>query len=127
MDTTTFLAQLWGPVLLAIGLGMFVSRNYYAKVYRDIEKSALGVMTFGVVAMTAGIAQITFHNVWNTFPEMVVSLLGWGAFLKGAVFLIAPKLADQSGEWAADSKLIPTIGILVLVLGLFLSWFGFFA
>ena len=63
MDITTFLAQLWGPTILAISLGVFVNRSYYIKIYRDLERSPLTVLVFGMIALTAGIAHIHFHNV----------------------------------------------------------------
>jgi len=65
MDITTFLAQIWGPIILAVGLGVFISRNYYMRIYRDLEKETLAVLVFGMVAMAAGIAQVSVHNIWN--------------------------------------------------------------
>ena len=46
METTLFLAKLWGPAILAVGIGVFVSRNYYIKIYLDLEKDALAVLLF---------------------------------------------------------------------------------
>lgn len=127
MIATVLLAQIWGPIILAVGVGVFVSRKYYIKLYRDIEKETLAVLLFGMVAMAAGIAQVRFHNAWNSFPEIVISLLGWALLLKGAMFAIAPKIVDRAGDWQADSKLIPLGGTLMLVIGIYLSWFGYFA
>lgn len=127
MDITTFLAQIWGPVIFAIALGVFVSRGYYLKIYRDLEKETLAVLIFGMVAMAAGIAQVLAHNVWNTPLEIIISLLGWGLLLKGAAFAIAPKIVDWSGDMFINSKLIPFIGAAMLVLGAYLSWVGYFA
>ncbi len=126
MNSTIFLAQIWGPVILAVGLGVFVSRNYYIKIYRDLEKETLSVLLFGMVAMSAGIAQILYHNVWDTFPEIVISILGWGLLLKGLAFAVVPKLVDMSGDWQVTSKLIVPAGGVMLILGAYLSWFGYF-
>lgn len=126
MDITTFLAQIWGPVLLAVGLGVFVSRNFYIKVYRDLEKDVLAVLTFGMVAMVFGIIQISVHNAWNTIPQIIVSLLGWGTLLKGIVFVTAPGFVDRAGDWQAKSNLVSFSGGLMLILGAYLSWIGYF-
>lgn len=64
-----------GPIILAVGLGVFVSRGYYIRIYRELEKETLTVLLFGMVAMSTGIAQIIFHNIWDTLPQIVVSLL----------------------------------------------------
>ena len=127
MDITLFLAQLWGPVILAVGIGVFVSRTYYIKIYRDLEKDTLAVLLFGMVAMTAGIAHILFHNVWDTFPQVLVSLLGWGLLIKGTFFIIAPKLVDKAGDSWINMKLIPFAGGSMLLIGAYLTWFSYLA
>jgi hypothetical protein len=127
MDITTFLASLWGPVILAVAIGVFVSRPYYIKVYRDLEKDALAALLFGMVAMTAGIAHILFHNVWDTFPQVLVSLLGWGVLIKGTLFIVTPKFVDKAGDGWVHMKLIPFAGVLMLLVGAYLTWFAYFA
>jgi hypothetical protein len=127
MDITTFLASLWGPVILAVGIGVFVSRAYYIKIYRDLEKDALAVLLFGMVAMTTGIAHVLFHNIWGTFPQVLVTLLGWGVLIKGALFIVAPKLVDKAGDGWVNMKLIPFAGGLMLLIGAYLTWFAYFA
>lgn len=125
MDATIFLAKMWGPAILAVGLGIFISRDYYMRIYRDLEKDALAVLVFGMVAISAGVAQVSLHNVWGTFPEIVMSLLGWGLFLKGLAFTIFPKLISKTGYWEAKANLIPLTGVFTLILGAYLCWFAF--
>lgn len=126
MDTTTFLAQIWGPAILAVGLGVFASRSYYIKIYRDLEKETLAVLIFGMFGIAAGIAQVTYHNVWGTLPEIVISLLGWGLLLKGLMFAIFPGTVNKAGDFEANSNLIPVAGGFMLLVGAYLTWFAFF-
>jgi len=125
METTLFLAQIWGPVTLAVGIGIFVSRDYYIKIYRDLEKEKFAALVFGMIALAAGAAHIGAHNTWGTLPEIIISLLGWGLFAKGAVLTIAPKLADKAGDWTVKSKLVPSAGGFAVVMGLYLCWLGY--
>jgi hypothetical protein len=127
MDITTFLASLWGPVILAVGVGVFVSRGYYIKIYRDLEQAPLAVLLFGMVAMTAGIAHVLAHNIWDTFPQILVSFLGWAVLIKGALFIIAPKFVDKAGDGWANMQLIPFAGGLMLLFGAYLTYFAYFA
>jgi len=127
MDITVFLAKLWGPAILAVGFGVFISRNYYIKIYRDLEKDALAVLIFGMVAMTSGVAHILFHNVWNTFPQILVSFLGWSLFIKGAMFVIVPNFVDRAGNFWVSKHLISIAGLLTLIGGVYLIWIGYFA
>lgn len=127
MDTTVFLAQIWGPVILAVSLGVFFSRSYYMKIYTNLEQDSLAVLTFGMFAMAAGIAHIGFHNVWGGLTQSIVSFLGWALFVKGLLFIVAPSFVDKSGDWQVGHKTIPYSGIIMLVVGLYLSWIGYFA
>jgi hypothetical protein len=127
MELTQFLAQIWGPVILAIGLGIFVSPKYYSKVYHDLEREPLAILVFAMFAITFGVIHVTLHNVWNTFPEIIISLLGWGLLVKGLVFAIAPSVADMGGNWAARIKLMPAAGGILLIVGGYLSWIAYLA
>jgi hypothetical protein len=127
MDTTLFFAGLWGPVIFAMGLGIFVSRNYYLKIYRDLEQETLAVLLYGIAGVVIGILQVSSHNVWETLPQILVSILGWGVLIKGAIFIIAPRIADKSGDTFVKANLLPVAGVVMLVLGAYLSWFAFVA
>lgn len=127
MDMTMFLAQVWGPILLAFALGLFTNRSYYLRVYSDLQKEPLALLTFGMFAMGLGIAQIYFHNGWNTAAQILVSLMGWGLMLKGALFLIVPSFVDYMGDWQVNAKLVPFAGILTIVVGGYLTYVGYFA
>lgn len=127
MNTTIFLAQIWGPILLAVGLGIFISRNYYLRIYRELEKNTLAVLTFGMAGMAVGIAQIGIHNVWSTLPQAIISILGWGTLVKGILFVIVPNFVDKAGDWEAGSRFVSGGGALLIVLGAYLTWLSYLA
>lgn len=125
MDITIFLAQIWGPLLIAVGFGFFFAKSFYAEVYRDLEKSSFAVLFFGMVALAVGIVQIKFHNTWSTLPEALISFLGWGLLLKGFLCTAFPHMVDRWGDRVYKSALIPVAGWVTLVFGLYLTWFGY--
>lgn len=126
MNITIFLAQIWGPIILTVGLGIFLSHSFYIRIYRDLEKETLSVLLFGMLAMMLGIAHVQVHNLWDTLPQVVVSILGWGLLVKGIVFTALPKVADMGGKVVARFKLVSSAGIFMLLIGVYLSWFGYF-
>lgn len=123
--TTLFLATIWGPLLLAFGLGIFYSRSHYENVYRHIEREPLAALAFGFLAMTFGVLHVMIHSFWVTPLEIIISILGWGLLLKGAMFIVAPRLVDKRGDWFAHEHFIPAAGGLTLLLGVYLSWVAF--
>ena len=126
MQTTIFFVQLWGPILLAIGLGIFISRKYYIRLYRDLEKNSLAVLGLGIAFMAVGIIQTAVHSVWNSLPQIIISILGWAILIKGVLFLTVPGLVDKAGDFEVKSKLLPASGTALLILGLYLTWIGYF-
>lgn len=128
MTTTfAFLASLWGPVLLAIGLGIFFSRPYYKMVYRNLQDETLATFTLGIAGIVLGILQISSYNVWESFTTGLVSFLGWGTLAKGLVFTIFPKLADKGGEMFLHTRLLLAAGAVMVVIGAYLSWLAYIA
>ena len=126
MDITTFLAQIWGPILIAIAFGFFFSTKYYIRIYRDLEKESFAVLFFGMVAMAGGIAHLLPHNILGNLSQIIVSLLGWGLHINGIICVAFPQLADRGGDWALNTKVVPAAGIIALILGAYLSWVGYF-
>jgi hypothetical protein len=127
MNTTFFLAQLWGPAILAVGIGYLVNPSFYKKIYSNIAAEPLTILVFGMTAIVAGIAQIQAHNVWANFFEGLVSFLGWALLVKGFVFVIAPNFVDRAGIWEMKKKLVPLAGVICIIVGLYLSWIGYFS
>ena len=127
MEATIFLAELWGPAILAVGVGVFFSKEFYIKIYRDIDKNALAVLIFGMVAIVVGIVHVKFHNVWDTLPQIIISFLGWALLLKGIMFAVFPNIVNRAGYWEFKHKLVPVAGILMLIVRGYLSWIAYFA
>lgn len=127
MDITLFLVQLWGPVLLALGLGLLLSKGHYARVYRDLDKEPLAGLTFGMMAMVVGIVHVMAHNAWDSLLAGFISFLGWATLLKGTVFVVLPGMADKWSAFALKAKLMQAGAVVVLVLGAYLSYIGYLA
>jgi hypothetical protein len=124
---TIFLAQLAGPTLLAVGLGIFFSRDYYARVYRDLEKETLAVMMSGLTILIAGIVLVLNHNIWDSLPAGIISAIGWLSILKGIMLLIFPKTVNKMGDMVANGKFFTAMSILTVIGGGYLSYVAYFA
>jgi uncharacterized membrane protein len=88
-DVTLFLAQVLGPILLLVGISLFTRRKFYLKWLQNIQQSEDILFVSSVGELAAGIAIILNHNLWNTLPEIIITLLGWLMIVEGAVFLLA--------------------------------------
>jgi hypothetical protein len=122
-----FLAQLAGPTLLALGLGIFFSKDYYTRVYRDLEKEPLAVMMAGLTTLIAGIVLVLNHNIWENLATGIISAIGWLSILKGLVLIIYPKTASKMGDMVAQGKFFNIIAVLTIIIGGYLSYMAYFA
>ena len=57
MQTSVFLAQLIGPVMLVAALGLLINRDGYRAMALSFLESTPLIYISGVLAMTAGIAR----------------------------------------------------------------------
>ena len=84
---------------------------------------------FGALGFTAGLAIVLTHNVWVWGWPVIVTILGWLMMLRGAVRILVPQqLGDLGARMLRRSpNLLPIGGVVALVLGAVLCFFGNFA
>lgn len=127
-ETTLFLAQLIGPTMLAVGLGIFFSRYYYTKVYRHLENETLAVLMSGIAALVIGILMVRNHNEWDGFVATVVTLVGWLSIAKGLMLIIIPRTVDRIGDaLSVRPSWFPVVGAIYAVIGAILSYAAYIA
>ena len=60
--------------------------EYFAKLH---SLGRLGAYAEGFLLLNFGALIVSFHNVW-TFPEVILTLIGWVQVLKGLLRFVAP-------------------------------------
>ncbi|HWU24494.1 MAG TPA: hypothetical protein VN086_01945 [Candidatus Paceibacterota bacterium] len=120
-STTALVASIAGPAFVLIGIGFFVSREHYKNVYQNLQRETLAVFITAMVVFATGIATIKAGNAWDTLPNIIVNLLGWGMILKGISLTVMPSFAERMAARVANSGLFAIVGIVLLILGLYLS------
>ncbi|MBU1992507.1 MAG: hypothetical protein ABH856_02325 [Patescibacteria group bacterium] len=125
MELSLLMAKLLGVVYIVVGLGMLINKDGYKDMMGDIYKNSLMLYMGGVMALVVGLLLVMYHNLWVSSWEVIITILGWLALLKGLLLLLAPKaMKGMVGFW---EKNIQFGGVIVLILGLVLGYFGFVA
>lgn len=129
MQTSIFLAQLIGPVFFVIGLGVLISGAAYRQATDEVIGSRALLYVFGALGFTAGLAIVLTHNVWVLGWPVIVTILGWLMMLRGAVRILVPQQVGDLGArmLRRSPNLLPIGGVVALVLGAVLCFFGYFA
>lgn len=120
-EMTMYLGQLLAPVYLVVALGFLFHGDYYKKVYASI-KDDMFMLVMGLMSLVLGIVLVKAHNLWTTAPEVIVSLVAWGALLKGLWIVLFPKSVVKVSKWMSKSGMFNVAWVIALVLGLYLGW-----
>ena len=116
------IAGLMAPVMVAMGVAMFINRGMFPAMVGQIAQNFAVVFLSGVLSLVAGVAIVRVHNVWTGWP-VLVTVLGWLAIVGGLVRMWFPQQAASMAEAFGGNSATPVVaGLVVLALGAFLSW-----
>ena len=126
MANSIFLARLIGPLMLAVGIGIFVNGAVYRLLADEFLRSRALIYLSGLLTMTAGLALVLTHNVWRADWPVIITILGWLALIGGAFRIIAPQGTERIGRRMLKHKHGLTIaGVVWLAVGAILCVFGY--
>jgi hypothetical protein len=127
MPLTYFIAQLVGLLLLSIGASILFQRKVFMKVLNDITENRTTLFMVGVVLLFSGLLVVLSHNIWNAgFLPLVVTVIGWALILRGLVSMFVPGHGvARMVRWLKVEEFSWAYGILVLVIGAYLTYAGF--
>jgi len=126
MQTSVFLAQLIGPLLLVMGIGMVANTESYRTMAHEFLASRALIYIAGLLAFVPGLAIVLVHNVWAFDWRVIITLLGWLSLLGGLFRLLLPQKVTAVGSaMLARPRYLTGGGIAVLALGAILTVFGY--
>jgi hypothetical protein len=124
--TSHYIAKLMGPVLLAMGASMLLDGPIYHRMIDQYLSSYAFIYLSGLLALPLGIAILLAHNVWAPDWRILITLFGWLAMVGGVFRIVYPQLVQRIGGAIAHLSAVPAAGgLLMLVLGGVLSYFGY--
>jgi hypothetical protein len=76
---------------LVVALSHILQPRAWARFFIMMrEKGEVGSLLNGLLHFPTGVLIVSFHNVWHGIP-LIVTLMGWGLVVKGALYLIWPQ------------------------------------
>lgn len=126
METSLFLAQLIGPVLIVIGLGLLLKKTEFREMATDFLSSRALIFVSGLLTLVAGLAIVLTHNVWEFNWPVIITILGWLSVFGGVFRILFPDSVQSMGTSMLDKPATMTVsGAIQIVLGLWLSYVGY--
>ena len=64
METSIFIARIFGICYLVLGTGLLFNRKAFRRIMEDFCKNAALVFYGGLTSLVIGVVIILTHNVW---------------------------------------------------------------
>jgi len=126
MQKSEFIAKLIGPVLIAIALGMLFNSATFRGLGEEFLRSHAMIYLSGLLTLVAGLALVNVHNLWNRGWRLIITILGWLMVVGGALRIMLPRQIELIGGTAfAEPATVTICGLIALLLGLILSYYGY--
>jgi hypothetical protein len=122
METTFFLAKLFGILFFVVGLGILFNLKYYTKVMDHFLKDGPLLYFAGLIITIVGYIMVLHHNIWIGGWETVITVLAWATMVKGVLFLLFPRIMVSWKKSLCTNTLIGASGIIGLLFGLYLLY-----
>lgn len=125
MQKSEYLGRLIGPVMIAVGLGMLFNTAAFRGIAEEFLRSHALIYVSGLLTMLAGLALVNAHNLWSGGWRLIITILGWLMVIGGALRIVLPRQVELIGGVAfAEPSTMTVGGVIALVLGLILTFYG---
>ena len=115
---TLFLLKFWGWYMTLLIAILIARPNVKLKVIEWVEKEGF-MFIGGFIAFMIGLASVLLHNLWNSPNEIIVSLIGWMALLKGIMNVSFPNIASSFLKKLSNSSMTFYL-VVALAFGIYL-------
>jgi hypothetical protein len=126
MEVSIFLAKVFSLYFLVMSIGM-VSNPMGTRVALQGLLDCPGALYLSaVLTLVLGVLLIVSHNVWVWGWPLIITLLAWWVFIKGAVRVVYPAIDRHMKDMINCTGAYYSSAIFVLVIGAILFYIGFF-
>ena len=89
----TSVEKLTAIFFLVTGLSHILQPRVWVQFFIMLrEKGEVGSFINAFVHFPLGAFIVAFHNSWHGVPGIIVTLIGWGLTIKGAIYFLFPRL-----------------------------------
>ena len=124
MATAIFIARIFGPLLLIVGIWNLFYRHKVHQAAKGLSTNKAVMYMHGIINLIVGLSIITFFNHWVWDLTLLVTLLGWFLLVRGVCALYWPECIVNC--MLCSEGCITAWGVVWIVWGFFLAWLGYF-
>ena len=126
METSILIAKIIGVIYFSFGIGIVFNKKYYSKTIKHLLDDSTYLVLGGFLAIVFGLIIIEFHNNWAENWTVIITVIGWGALLKGILLLAFPKSLNLFKPLFETNILNKFLAPLIILFGIIFIYLGFF-
>ena len=116
MEISIYLAKVFGLYFLVVGIAGFLNAEKFRSLIIDFSKRSDSLFLSGFIGLVLGILLITSHNIWSSDWRVLITILGWMTFLKGAFLLVFPEGMLRFSKRCLECKMSYNLSFLLTIL-----------
>lgn len=126
-QSTLILARIIGPLLVAMGVAVVIRPSVFIGVVDSFAADAVTPLMWGFLALLLGLVILAFHRLWNTWTEVVITVIGVISLVRGVILLFIPTQAlTVARDLLGTAPAAVTLGaVLLALLGAWLAYTGY--
>jgi hypothetical protein len=120
------ISTVLAPVLIVFGLSHILYAGVWTKLFKGWAKDHTTLLPVMLMLLIFGLIVVNLYNVWTWNVWLLVTLMGWGMLLKGALYFLLP------GSWLTGTIKSFThegwmyaSGLIAVIIGGVLCYFTF--
>jgi uncharacterized membrane protein len=128
MQTSIFIARLLGPPYVLVGIALLLKPQTFRELLQEFLDSHVMMYLAGVLGLLGGLALVLTHNVWAFDWRLIITLIGWASLVRAVVTIFLPQQIVSIGSMLVrHSGIFFGAGVVNLIAGLVLGYFGYWA
>jgi uncharacterized protein YjeT (DUF2065 family) len=124
MGTELVLQKIFALVFVIIGLSHIVQPKAWAEFFTVVKNTGVAGLIIAMYTLPVGLVLVVTHNRWGWDWPVLLTLAGWGMTVKGAVYIVAPAVADRalSRFEKQPRRFMQAGGGISALIGIVLTW-----
>ena len=121
---SNYLAEVWGISIVVVSLAFLVNEKHLKRLFAAIENEE-NLFCWGFISFIIGIAMVLSHNIWVKNWQVIITIFGWLALLKGLAILFCPECMKKWAKKIENAPFLPFALVIAVIIGLVITYFGF--
>src|SRR5271157_4062533 len=97
MTLVNYLAEVWGISIVVISFACLIKNGHLKRLFASLETED-NLFLWGMMSFVIGLAMVLAYNVWEQSWQVIITILGWLALIKGLLLLLAPEFMKKKAK-----------------------------